>query len=212
MAQIVILTLMCVVNIILWIVLFTHFRKIFSPNNLLKDVRREVEKLLIEIDRTADKDISVIEKRSKDLRELIDRADSQIILAKNAQKEKLREKKVLNEINKIYSAEENSNLSYGSGNDVDSAVKVDIDFNSYKIPMELQNKQNDNQEQTELFEEIDQPVIQAASSKENSQSTDAEPARQRVLELYKAGYSSDLISQSLDISVREIELIISMFG
>lgn len=212
MTQIIILIIMCIINIILWIVLFAHFRKIFAPNNLLKDVRREVEKLLIEIDRTADKDISVIEKRSKDLRELIDRADSQIILANNSQKEKLREKKIFNEINKMYSLEDTPDNRYGSKNDEDNAVKVDIDFDSYKIPMELQNKKNAETGQTEILEEFNQPVIQRPSFNENNHSTEVQPVKQRVLELYNAGYSSDLISQSLDISVREIELIISMYG
>ena len=207
MTQTIILLVVCIVNIILWIVLFFHFKKLFSPNNLLQNVRREVEKLLIEIDRTADKDISVIEKRSKDLRDLIDKADSQIILAQKVQKEKLREKKVFNEIRKTYSTLEN-----------DEAVKVDIDFDSYKIPMELQGKKNKDPEQPQLFEQAIQPFehanqpIQAFEQSQQYSSNTEQPVKEKVLELYRAGYSSDLISQSLDISVREIELIISMFG
>ncbi|HZK19792.1 MAG TPA: hypothetical protein VFC68_03600, partial [Treponemataceae bacterium] len=47
------------------------------------------------------------------------------------------------------------------------------------------------------------PVISASAKK---------TTKTKVLEFHNDGCSIDTISQNLDISVREIELIISMFG
>lgn len=223
MEQTVILILIGSINIFLWLFLFARFKKMFSSEKLLKDVRREVEKLLIEIDRTADQDITILEARIKSLHELINEADDKILLAKNAGKTKLREKKVFEDINKVYNTQQDENNS----------VKVDIDFESYKIPMQMQGTNRGGPENIEgEGDRQDTSIAQSLAGSDVSDDslsieqktpfvyklldTKKTPkertVKEKVLELYKAGFDYDSISQNLEISVREIELIVSMFG
>jgi len=216
MAQTVILILGIFFNIALWIFLFMHFKKMFSSEALLKDIRREVEKLVIEIDRTADQDITIIEARIKALRKLIDEADTKIMLSKNAEKSRLREQKVFNDIENIHGKETLDTKAFYTDTEkaidtTDDDVKVDIDFESYKIPMDMQGEASE--ESTSNFTEQASFSSDEVKIPKISNSTKNEkPLKTKVLELYKSGFTTDIISQNLDISVREIELIISMYG
>jgi len=211
MAQTVILILGIFFNIALWIFLFMHFKKMFSSEALLKDIRREVEKLVIEIDRTADQDITIIEARIKALRKLIDEADTKIMLSKNAEKSRLREQKVFNDIENIHGKETLDTKAFYTDTEkaidtTDDDVKVDIDFESYKIPMASEESTSNFTEQASFSsDEVKIPKISNSTKNEK-------PLKTKVLELYKSGFTTDIISQNLDISVREIELIISMYG
>jgi hypothetical protein len=188
-----------------------HFKKMFSSKVLLKDIRREVEKLVIEIDRTADQDITIIEARIKALRKLIDEADTKIVLSKNAEMSHLREQKVFHDIEAYEKGSIDKESDYINETSEDDGVKVDIDFESYKIPMDMQGSErgapefNFNEQPSSSSVGLKIPKI--SNSKKNDKSL-----KTKVLELYKSGFTTDIISQNLDISVREIELIISMYG
>ena len=63
----------------------------------LGNIKQEVDKILIEIDKVTDRDLSMVENRIRTLREVIDLADKRIILAeKELQKREKQKLKILN--------------------------------------------------------------------------------------------------------------------
>ena len=49
MASIIIVIIIGIVNISLWVYFYVKFKKTFSPDGILTNISREVDKLLIEI-------------------------------------------------------------------------------------------------------------------------------------------------------------------
>jgi len=60
---------------------YLFMRSRFSRERLLADVRAEVDKLIIDLGREADRDVALLESRILNLRSLMDEADRRIVLA-----------------------------------------------------------------------------------------------------------------------------------
>jgi hypothetical protein len=87
-----------IINIILWLYFYYKFKKTYSPEKVLKSIRKEVDKLFKEIMRVADEDVSIIEGRIKGLKALIAEADDRIMRAENEVAKRNREKQVLSDL------------------------------------------------------------------------------------------------------------------
>ena len=87
-----------IINIILWLYFYYKFKKTYSPEKVLKSIRKEVDKLFKEIMRVADEDVSIIEGRIKGLKALIAEADERILRAENEVAKRNREKQVLSDL------------------------------------------------------------------------------------------------------------------
>lgn len=72
--------LVCLLNVGLWIVFLTKFKNLFSVKNVLKDGREELNRMIIDLNNNADRDITLVNDRIKKLRMLIAEADKQIKL------------------------------------------------------------------------------------------------------------------------------------
>lgn len=180
-----------IVNVILWISFYVKFKKTFSPNKILENIGKEVDKLLIEIDNITDRDLSLIENRIQTLREVISQADRRISLAKKEDEKRLQETVVLDKINEINENVKKSNSS------MTSYVK-----NAYKI----KEKQNNNGE-ISLFPAEDY----GEESKSNINVRDNRPLKDRVLELYYQGLDFYIIAEKLESSVDEVQTIVNLF-
>ncbi|MDR3312652.1 MAG: hypothetical protein LBS64_05935 [Spirochaetaceae bacterium] len=66
--------LVCV-NAALWVFFFARFSRRFSPEAMLQDLREEVDKLILENNRTTDRNVTLIEARIRELQALIEEAD-----------------------------------------------------------------------------------------------------------------------------------------
>ncbi|HUH45378.1 MAG TPA: hypothetical protein VLZ44_09455 [Treponemataceae bacterium] len=73
------IALFTILNVSLWILLFVRLKKEFSPAAVLREIRQEVEKLIIEINKEVDQDISLIEARRSGLKELLEKIDERIL-------------------------------------------------------------------------------------------------------------------------------------
>lgn len=80
--QTIILILVIIINLILWIYLFRTIKKKFT-SGYIDQMRKEVELLIKEIDKTADTDISLLENKIEELRLLIRDSEHQIELLKS---------------------------------------------------------------------------------------------------------------------------------
>jgi DNA-binding NarL/FixJ family response regulator len=70
--------LLCV-NTALWAFFFWRFSRHFSPNAILRGLREEADKLILENNRTTDRNITVLESRIRDLQAMIAEADRRML-------------------------------------------------------------------------------------------------------------------------------------
>lgn len=211
MSSTVLNVLILTINIILWLFFYIRYKKIFSPENILHSIRDEVDKLLIEIDKSADMDLTLIEERTNNLRAMIDEADKRIQLAISEEhKAELGQKgtkKLSAETRKAVSAyqkakphpAENTNadeLTYKPEEHVASPV---AEFEEHAI----HQNHSSTVAQTELpFE------ISVAPDFVQTEKT----FQQKVIDLWRQGLDTEFIAEKLQVSYAEVQMIVDMYG
>lgn len=70
----------CIINIILWIVFLARFKKLFSTDSIIENTREELNLLLKDLDRAADRDIQLAEESSKRLKAAVEDAEKKMDL------------------------------------------------------------------------------------------------------------------------------------
>lgn len=84
----VIVATLCVINLFLWFMFFHKFTKIFSTADIIENTRNELNKMIIDVNRNAERNINLIEDRIKTLKELIAEADKRVTLAQSEEQKK----------------------------------------------------------------------------------------------------------------------------
>ncbi|WP_428768314.1 hypothetical protein V1L52_07215 [Treponema sp. HNW] len=212
MAEALLLIFLTVINLVLWAVFFIRFKKSFSPDILLSNIKNEVDKLLIEINRTVDEDITLMESRRESLRELLQIADKRLSLLQKEENSRLREEKVLNKLapqSKFSSRKKTRQEQLDTGYTppvADEGIQLAIDFEAYRsrdtgsepeIRFQGRNPQDSGPE-----------ILNEAPGEAEKEI----PLRDRALSLYAQGLSADLISQRLKLPVSAVQFIIDTFG
>ncbi len=201
----VLIIIISLINLALWVVFFFRLKRTFSPQALLTDIKNEVDKLLIEINKTALEDVTLIEEHAKALRSLIDDADKRILLLQGQEKGKKREKEVLERLSNkktVPVSDKKALQTYKKMSEKvedeghADGVQLSIDFDSYKIDDSLQP--------------TPPPDLPEISHVENSPIEDI-PLKERVLRLAANDFSPDYIANKLGCSVSEVQLIIDFY-
>lgn len=219
MAEAVLLILITLINLALWLIFFIRFKKTFSPHVLLGDLKAEVDKLLIEINRTADQDITLVESRVADLKKLIEQADRRLLLLERTENSRQRERRIME---KLSSPNVPQNKSAREKKvDTDSAVQLSIDFESYRVP----RSEADEPINLSSLESVsssdgaapvrqvpDEPQIVYSADAVNADSRQNVPLKDRVVRMYAEGFSADIICERLKLSLTEVQLIIDLFA
>ena len=188
----VLVVISCFVNIILWLFMFFYFKKKFSSQEILENIRQEVDKLLIEISRETDRDLSLVEDKMKALKELIDTADQRIKTAKKEQKKQKKEEAAINKIQEMANTQEYVyEQPVFTVGDAVSRYKENVG-SSYGVVEE--KSQTKEIKQADDFSKQEKPV------------------REKILELWKLGFEPERISEKLSVSLTEIRMVIDMFG
>lgn len=82
MAGIIVFTL-CLINLLLWGLLFKKFKKLFSTDDVIEKTRNELNRMIVEVNRNAERNITLIEARISDLKSIIAQSDSHVSLLKS---------------------------------------------------------------------------------------------------------------------------------
>ena len=82
MAIIIVCTL-CFVNLLLWFLFFKKFKKIFSTDDIIENTRTELNRMILDVNRNAERNITLIESKISDLKAIISQADSHVSLLKS---------------------------------------------------------------------------------------------------------------------------------
>lgn len=151
----------------------------------LGNIKQEVDKILIEIDKVTDRDLSMVENRIRTLREVIDLADKRIILAEKELQKREKQIQTLNQIDEIKTTVKRDNAS------MNSYVE-----NAYRV-----NKREKSDGGISLFASDD---YEQKPQKELS-------LKDKVVEMFNQGIDVYLIAEKLDSSVAEVQTIVNLF-
>ncbi len=216
--EVVLLIIISLINIALWFVFFLRLKRSFSPQALLSDIKNEVEKLIIEINKTTLDDVTLLEERSKNLRFLIDEADKKMLLLQGQEKNKRREKEVLGRLSSKKSShttdrkaiESYKKMTHNDAeHDYSDSVQLSIDFDSYRIEDTSTTPTIENTVVETMYE--DAPVdIPEIAHVEHSPIEEV-PFKERVLQLAAKDFSSDYIANKLGCTVTEVQFIIDLY-
>lgn len=77
-----IVSALCIVNLILWVVFLSKFKKLFTADDVISSYRQELNRLLTDIDRHTARDVATIEDVSKELKAVVAEADRHVAVAK----------------------------------------------------------------------------------------------------------------------------------
>ena len=202
MAQTVLLIIVTVINLTLWFVFFARFKKTFSAEVMLHDIKDEVNKLLIEINRTTDQNLTLIDSRIRDLKALTDAADKRLHFLQTEQKERAREERVLQKLSGDVSSDPKTKQaakkyrSMQKNADDESGVQLSIDFEAYRVPEEFG-------EPAGPAERAEPEVI---SSPKNETTVE-----KSVMRFYEDGMAVDDISKRLKLPIAQVQFIVDFY-
>ena len=194
MVQTVLLIIVTVINLTLWFVFFARFKKTFSAEVMLHDIKDEVNKLLIEINRTTDQNITLIDSRIRDLKALTDAADKRLNFLQKDQKERAREERVLQKLSPV---KKYQNMQKRA--DDESGVQLSIDFEAYRVPEEFG-------EPAESAEPIERAEPEVISNPKNETTVE-----KSVMRFYEDGMAVDDISKRLKLPIAQVQFIVDFY-
>ena len=219
MAEAVLLIFLTVINLVLWAVFIIRFKKTFSPSILLSDIKNEVDKLLIEINRTVDEDLNLIENRRDSLRELLQTVDKRLSVLQKEDFSRAREDTVLQKLSprkksRIHlqdTESEGESSSVFSGSRYSPPVSGDgiqlaIDFDAYRVNTE--DSAPEIRFQSRNTQDSGPEILNEAPEEAEKEI----PLRDQTLKLHAQGLSADLISRKLKLPVSAVQMIIDTFG
>ena len=192
----VLVVISCFVNIILWIFFFFYFKKKFSSQQILEDIRQEFEKLLTDIQGQTDRDLTLIEAKMNELKEVVEKADQQIKLAKREQRRQRKEESEMEKKQVSVSIPE-----------IIPNVETVAQNPVYPVENVISRYTENYDTRTKTAEEKPVSIVPKTSIQKNDK-----PTRERVLELWKLGMEPEVIAEKLTVSLAEISMIIDMYG
>lgn len=237
MAEAVLLIFLTVINLVLWAVFIIRFKKTFSPSILLSDIKNEVDKLLIEINRTVDEDLNLMESRRESLRELLQTVDKRLSVLQKEDFSRAREDTVLQKLSPrkksrihlqdtenegVFSAKGEESSAF-SGSRYSSPVSG-RDVPEYTPPVQgdgIQLAIDFDAYRINTEDSGPEIVFQSRNTQDfgpeilNEAPKEAEkeiPLRDQALKLHAQGLSADLISRKLKLPVSAVQMIIDTFG
>lgn len=101
-----VISFICIVNIVLWGIFLSKFKKLFSTN----DIRVELNRMIADINRNTAQDLSLIDGKMDELRTLLDIADKKIATAKKEAEKKAAAEAFEDEIEVVFSERRESFL------------------------------------------------------------------------------------------------------
>lgn len=226
------------VCLVLWAGTFLYFRAYLSrrtgAGRILAELREEVEKLVSEVDLATDRDVTLVEDRIKTLRSLLEEADKRIGTMKREAERRLSEERAYTELGRRATS-----LRYDGGASpaatpstqpaaaAVSATPVSATPPEPRSPAPVSATPSPAappQEAPPL--PIDHPQPGTGSRQAPAEppaaprfvvaakpvEPKAAPFFERVAELYKAGFSADLIAKRLGSTIAEVDLAIALSG
>lgn len=176
--------LFLILNCVAMFVFYRILRSRFSRNRVLDELRSEVDKLITDLGREADRDVALLESRILQLRALIDEADRRTVLSDKVVAKRQEAEKIMADIQAPVKESVSSNPS------VISVPSQKVSETPIRDPITVYTR----------------PMIQRSEK----QVEPFVPLYERVLDMARKGISPEMIASTLSISLGEVELILDM--
>lgn len=217
-----------ILNIILWFLFLSKFKKFFSTDEVLDNTRAELEYMVSDLNRIAERNIDIIDDRIKQLKAVVAEADRHILAAQNELEKQRNAANLSQRLNSRNKENVSGNLKQSN---IEKYRKNSAASNVYSVTSE--GEKQVNYRQAELFDQVESNEIISESgtrfSVENQQqdvtsipvlipnvSFADEPIERKktynelVHDLYVAGHSIDEIAVELNSSTTEVQLVLDM--
>jgi hypothetical protein len=178
-----------ITGLVFWAFSFLYLRSYITrktgKDQILADFRDEFDKLLSEIDTATDRDVSLVEDRIKALKAILDETDRRIGTYKREIERRSTEEKAYGELKKYVPRFAPS------------------DTGSMTLNVSEDTGKQESREDTKRIHvtQVSDPI----KPKEKNFS-------ERVAELHRAGFSSDLIANRLGSTVAEVDLAVALLA
>ena len=175
----------------IWFIIRSKVARYLELENLLAGVRDEVRALVLELNETADRNVSLVEDRMQALHDLLDDIDRRIGLGKRELEARSLEREVYEKLSKRRPIVPEAGRTVAS----ESIREPDA-------PITLSLGQSPEAQGSERSG----PEIVVS----NDLAISSKTRREEALELHRRGISADLIAARLGATVAEIELLVEM--
>lgn len=183
---------MSAVNFLALLIMFFYFRRRVKrelhPDQILGEIREETGMLLAELNKTTDRNINLMEEKIAETRKVLDEADQRITLLKRDMDRHQRSQTVYSRM-----------------------------LRPLPQPLPLEGEPA-SPPPAEAVAAAAAPVESEASALEKEargaekKEEESPDFTRRVIDLYRKGFSSDLIARELHASISEVELIVTLRG
>jgi hypothetical protein len=190
--------ILVVLNIVSMLIFFLMLKARFSRNTLLGELRSEVDRLVMDLGREADRDVAILESRIQNLRALMDEADRRILVAGKETARRKEESDIL------------QNIALATGPVTTNKAPVE----ATKTPVEAKKPAAESQwVEPKAQSTVSEPVriyTRPVITRSDNQIEPFVPVQDRVLDMARRGFTAELISGTLSMPLGEVELILDM--
>lgn len=231
--QSVIIALLILINLILWLVFFIKFKRLFSTDEIIQKTRNEYDLLLSDVNRNTLQNINLIDMKIEELKSLIEVADRRLSTVQS----EVQFHQAKSELARPYSKRSTRTTPElnAAAEVVEQESAYNIDFNVKKSRKKLQSEPVSvtpvRQSKTKNVTKTQSEVKPHSSSKAAVQANEPvdisgyklpniymsdnpikskQTFQEQVRKLYDAGYTVDQIAHELNKSTTEVELIVEM--
>ena len=221
--SVILVCILCLINLFLWFLFFKKFNKLFSTDDIIESTKSELNKMILDVNRNAERNITLIESRINDLKSVIAEADDRLSMVKSKQQKQKMES--------AYTGKIDSVLHNGSpvSNRAAQAYKKNSNFINPDSSYEVNSEVPENGGQKSLFESekkrLEPPS--AAVSEDGSSYTDVpllktnvymadnpivikKSFNEEVRDRYQKGQTIEEIAAALSRSVTEVQFVLDL--
>ncbi len=186
---------------VIWFIIRAKVRRYLELENLLAGVRDEARALVLELNETADRNVSLVEDRMATLRVLLGDVDRRIGVERRELEARDAEREVYAKLNKRRPIVPNSDRL--PANEILAESPITLNLGAAEVVMAPSQFGSQGSSQGEGRQTLD--VVMAENSV-----VPPKTRREQALELYRRGFSADLIAARIGATVAEIELLVEI--
>ena len=205
------------------VIFYRVLRSRFSPQRVLRDLKSEVDKLIVDLGREADRDVAILESRIKNLRAIMDEADRRVLVANRETVKKDREQSVIAESLGAQTPVPSAQGEQGEGDETAMRAQAlrekpyaatSAKAATVNSPDAQQSAEKPHARPTSPRKEAEgRPVTIYTRPTIKRSETPIEPhipVRERALDMARKGFTAPMIASTLSLPLGEVELILDM--
>lgn len=216
---------MCVINLLLWLVFFIKFKKLFTTDNEIQKARDQYELLINDINRNTLNNINLIEDKIQEMNDLVQIVDRRLAAIQNDEsfitsKQGLAAQRPLKPASKSASSKKASAAKTVIDQDAAFEVNINLKKSRKKLQADLFEEEKPVSKKTKdrsvhvvdtqgnAYGEV--PVISPKIYMSDNPIAAKKTFQDEVKKMYNAGYTVEQISRELNKSTTEVQFIIDM--